>query len=66
MKKLKTGNTFIIIGNVLNLFSSLFGDIGMKIFKDFFQGLLVGMSTGLNVIGIILILIYWSKTEKKE
>lgn len=66
MKKLKMGITFIIIGNVLNLFSNLFGDVGMKIFKDFVQGFLVGMSTGLNIIGIILILIYWSKTEKKE
>lgn len=66
MKNLKTGIVFIIVGNVLNLLSDFSGERGVSDFGDLIQGILVGMSVALNVIGIILILIYWSKLEKEE
>lgn len=66
MKNLKTGIVFIIVGNVLSLLGGPFGESGISDFGDLIQGILTGMSVALNVIGIILILIYWSKLEKEE
>ncbi len=64
MKKLKTGIILIIIGNILYLSYLYFTGNETSSFGEFTQGLILGLSVGTNLIGIILSLIYITKETK--
>ena len=66
MNKGKTGISLIILGNILYLAYIFF--IGNEItpFSDFTSGLLLGLSVGMNLVGIILVIIYLSKGQIKK
>ncbi len=66
MKKLKTGITFIVLGNVAYLLKDFLDDIVPNNFIDFIQGFLLGFGVGLNIVGIILVFIYMAKERKKQ
>ena len=65
MNKLKTGIFLIIIGNVLYLSYIFFTGNETSSFGEFTKGLLLGVSVGVNLVGIILSIIYAAK-EKNE
>lgn len=48
------GIWLIVVGNILYLASMIFGGNGASDFSDFSSGLLIGLSLGCNLIGIIL------------
>lgn len=64
MKKLKTGISLIILGNLLYLAYMYFNGNSSSSFSDFSSGLLVWLSIGCNFIGIILTVTYMSKNNK--
>lgn len=66
MKKLKTGITLIVLGNVLYVSKDFFDSVVSSAFGDFTQGFLLGLGVGLNVIGIILVFIYLAREGKKN
>ena len=55
------GIGLIILGNVLYILYSFFKGKEFSAFGDFTLGLLLGLSIGINLIGIILTIIYYSK-----
>ena len=65
MNKLKTGIFLIILGNILYLSYIFFTGNETSSFGEFTKGLLLGLSIGTNLVGIILSIIYVAK-EKKE
>ncbi len=65
MKKLKTGISLIILGNMLYLASLLFTSNKASSFGEFSSGLLVGLSIGCNLIGIILTVSYMANNKDK-
>ena len=65
MNKLKTGISLIILGNILYLAYIFFTGNETSSFGEFTKGLLLGLSVGTNLVGIILSIIYVAK-EKKE
>ena len=65
MKKLKIGISLIILGNLLYLAYIYFCGNETSNFGDFSSGLLLGLSIGINFIGIILTVAYMSKNNKK-
>lgn len=64
MDKLKTGISLIILGNILYLAYIFFTGNETSSFGDFSRGLLLGLSIGTNLVGIILTIIYISKSDK--
>ena len=54
MNKLKTGIILIILGNVLYLSYIFFTGNEMSSFGEFTKGLLLGLSVGTNLVGIII------------
>lgn len=64
MKKLKIGTFLIVLGNVLYLVSMSLMDSNSSSFGDFSSGLLIGLSIGSNLIGIILMVFYMSQNKK--
>lgn len=64
MKKLKIGTLLIILGNLLYLSYIFFGGNENSSFAEFSSGLLLGLSIGSNLIGIILTVAYMSKNNK--
>lgn len=66
MKKLKTGTFSIILGNLLYLTYICFGGKETSNFDNFSSGLLVGLSIGCNLIGIILTVAYMSKNNNEK
>ena len=66
MNKGKTGIGLLILGNILYLAYTFFCNNETTSFGDFTSGLLLGLSVGINLIGIILIALYISKNEKKK
>lgn len=66
MNKLKTGIILIILGNVLCLLYIFFTGNETSSFGEFTKGLLLGLSVGINLIGIILSIIYMVKDEKSK
>lgn len=66
MNKGKTGIFLIILGNILYLAYTFFGGNETTPFSEFSSGLLLGLGVGINLIGIILLLIYISKNEKNK
>lgn len=65
MKKLKTGISLIVLGNMLYLASLLFTSNKASSFGEFSSGLLVGLSIGCNLIGIILTVSYTANNKDK-
>lgn len=64
MDKLKTGISLIILGNILYLAYIFFTGNETSSLGDFSRGLLLGLSIGTNLVGIILTVIYISKSDK--
>ena len=56
----------IILGNVLYLVYTFFCGNETTPFDEFSSGLLLGLSIGINLIGIILVVLYISKNEKNK
>lgn len=63
MNKLKSGISLIILGNVLYLAYVFFSKESSTSADDFTSGLLLGLSIGTNIIGIVLSVIYISKNK---
>ena len=66
MKKLKTGTLLIILGNLLYLAYIYFCGNETSDFSNFSSGLLLGLSIGCNLVGIILTVAYMSKNNKDK
>ena len=66
MNKGKTGILMIILGNILYLIHTFFGTNEITPFGEFTSGILLGLSIGINLIGIILLAQYVSKNEKDK
>lgn len=63
MKKLKAGISLIVLGNVLNFFCLFFENGETSNFKDFTSGILLGLSIGCNLVGIVLTVMYFPKND---
>lgn len=66
MNKGKTGILLIILGNILYLAYTFFCSNEATTFSEFSSGLLLGLSIGINLTGIILLVLYISKNEKNK
>ena len=66
MNKEKTGILMMILGNVLFLSYIFFCGNETTPFGEFSSGLLLGLSIGINLTGIILLVLYVSKNEKNK
>ena len=66
MNKLKMGISLIILGNILYLSYIPFTGNETSSFGEFTKGLLLGLSVGTNLVGIILLIIYVSKEKKSK
>ena len=67
MNKLKIGIYLIILGNILYLSYIFFTGNETSSFGEFTNGLLLGLSVGTNLVGIILSIVYIveEKNQKK-
>lgn len=65
MKNMKTGIFLIILGNVLNLSYIYFCGNETSSFGEFTSGLLLGLSIGCNLLGIIITIVNLPKDKKK-
>ena len=63
MKKLKTGISLIMLGNLLYLAYIYFCGNETNDFGDFSSGFLLGLSIWCNLVGIILTIAYMSKNN---
>lgn len=66
MNKGKIGILMIVLGNILYLAYAFFCGNEATPFDKFSSGLLLGLSVGINLIGIILLILYISKSEKNK
>ena len=66
MKKLRIGTSLIILGNLLYLAYIYFCGNETSDFGNFSSGLLLGLSIGCNLVGIILTVAYMSKNNKEK
>ena len=66
MKKLKIGTSLIIFGNLLYVAYVYFCGNETSDFGNFSSGLLLGLSIGCNLVGIILTVAYMSKNNKEK
>ncbi len=64
MNKGKIGLSLVILGNILYLLYTFFGNNDITSFGQFSSGVLLGLSIGINLVGIIMLLIYISKDNK--
>ncbi len=64
MKKVNTGIYLIILGNLLYLTYIYFCRNQSGNFSDFSSGVLLGLSIGVNILGIIITVTYISKNNK--
>lgn len=65
IKKLKLGALLIIFGEILSFALGLFGNNDISAFGEFTTGVLLGLSVGMKLIGIILLIYYIVKFNKK-
>ncbi len=65
MKKLKAGTSLIILGNLLYLAYIIFCGNETSDLGDFTSGLLLGLSIGINLLGIILTVTYMAENKDK-
>ena len=66
MKKIETGISLIVLGNILNLAHVCFSGGETSNFGKFSSGVLIGLSIGCNLVGIILIVSNMSKKDNKD
>lgn len=66
MNKLKSGISLIVLGNLLYLAYIFFAGSETSDFGDFSRGILLGMSIGINIIGIILTVAYIAKEDENK
>ena len=66
MNKLKSGILSIILGNLLYLVYIFLSGNETTNFGDFSKGVLLGLSIGSNLVGIILTVAYIGKEDKKK
>lgn len=66
MKKLKAGTSLIILGNVLYLAYIIFSGNETSDLGDFTSGLLLGLSIGINLLGIILTVAYMAENKDNK
>jgi len=67
MKKSKVGISLIVLGNLLYLAHAYFSAKNeASNFSDFSSGLLIGLSIGCNLIGIILVAAYIAENGKRN
>lgn len=66
LKKLKLSAALIIIGELLSWALNYFASDATSNFSEFTSGILLGLSVGMKLIGIILILILIIKYPKEE
>ena len=63
LKRLKTSLILIVLGEILSWFLDLSGGSD---FSEFTSGLLLGLSVGMKLIGIILLVISVVKYKEKN
>ena len=66
MNKLKIGIFLIILGNILYLSYIFFNGNEVSSFGEFANGLLLGLSVGTNLVGIILLIIHISEEKNQK
>ncbi len=66
MKKLKTGILLFILGNLLYLAYIYFCGNEASDISNFSSGLLLGLSIGCNLVGIILAVAYMSTNNENK
>ena len=66
MNKGKVGVLLFLLGNILYLAYAFFVGNEKTFFDKFSSGLLLGLSVGINLVGIILFVLYIVKNEKKK
>ncbi len=66
MKKLKTGTSLIVLGNLLYLAYIFFCSNETSDFDNFSSGVLLGLSIGLNLVGIVLAVSYMSNNKNNK
>ncbi len=66
MNKLKIGIFLIILGNILYLSYIFFNGNEVSSFGEFTNGLLLGLSVGTNLVGIILLIIHISEEKNQK
>ena len=66
MNKGKMGLLLVILGNILYWLYTIFGGNETSTMWEFSSGLLLGLSVGINLVGIILLAIYISKGNLKR
>ena len=66
LKKLKASAILIILGEILSWALNYFASDTTSNFGEFTSGILLGLSVGMKLIGIILILILIIKYPKEE
>ena len=66
MKQLRYGISLILLGNLLYLSYIFFSSDKSSSFGDFSNGFLLGLSIGTNLIGIIMVAIYMSKSKNNK
>ena len=64
MDKSKLGLLLVVLGNMLYISYIFFGDSSSS-FGDFTSGLLLGLSIGTNLLGIILIAMSIKNNNRK-
>lgn len=62
-KNIKIGTLLIVLGNLLYLAFTVFSKDEISSFGQFTSGLLVGLSIGCNLVGIILLVAYIGKNK---
>lgn len=66
LKKLKLSAALIIIGELLSWALNYFASDATSNFSEFTSGILLGLSVGMKLIGIILIILLIVKYPKEE
>ena len=66
LKKLKLSAALIIIGELLSWALNYFASDATSNFSEFTSGILLGLSVGMKLVGIILILLVIIKYPKEE
>ena len=63
---LQSSVILLVLGEILSWALNYFEESNTSAFSDFTSGLLLGLSAGMKLIGIILILIYIVKSRGKK
>ena len=66
MNKSKAGISLIILGNILYLAYIFFTRNEVSSFGDFGSGILLGLSIGTNLVGLILTAAYIAKEKENK